>query len=425
MRKIDEINLQVLACDDMKVLSVNQFYGINGGSDRCFHDWNRVLVEHGHQFVPFAMRADNDFPSEYSDFFVSNVKFFDGKKSLWDSLKIASRIIYFVEARDRITRLMGLTKPDIAHLHIIYHQLSPSILPAIKSFGIPIVQTLHDYKRICPTYHLSAHDQICERCKKHKYYQAVLRRCNRGSLTASLLNCMEMYIHKWLRIYEKNVDLFISPSHFLKNKMLEFGFKPKRFEVVPNFIVLDGYEPKYEADDYFVHFGRLVRVKGLMALMEAMSRLKSKNLQLYIIGQGYMRSEMEAYCSQKGLDNVKFLGWKSGDELKELIRNSLFTIMPSEWYENYPLSVLESLAMGKPVIASDIGGMPEMIVDGVDGLVCKPGDPEDIAEKIDYLFANRHRLPEMGRAARLKIEKEYTPENYYSRVMELYQSLLS
>lgn len=409
----------------MKVLSVNQFYGLNGGSDRCFHDWNRVLAEHGHQFVPFAMRADNDFPSEYRDFFVSNVQFFDGKKSLRESLKIATRIIYFLEARRKVTKLVELTKPEIAHLHIIYHQLSPSILPAIKGFGIPIVQTLHDYKRICPTYHLASHDRICERCKKHKYYHAVLQRCNRGSFTASLLNCIEMYVHKALQIYERNVDLFISPSHFLKDKMLEFGFKPKRFEVVPNFIVLDGYEPNYEGDSYFVHFGRLVRVKGLMTLMEAMSLLKSKKLQLYIIGRGYMQPEMEAYCKERGMDNVKFLGWKSGEELKELIRKSLFTIMPSEWYENYPLSLLESLAMGKPVVVSNIGGMPEMIVDGVDGLICKPGDPEDIAEKIDHLFANRHRLPEMGRAAREKMEREYTPERYYGRVMKLYRSLLS
>jgi glycosyltransferase involved in cell wall biosynthesis len=409
----------------MKVLSVNQFYGLNGGSDRCFHDWNRVLVEHGHQFVPFAMRADNDFPTEYRDFFVSNVQFFDGKKSLRESLKIAARIIYFVEARRKVTKLVELSRPEIAHLHIIYHQLSPSILPAIKGFGIPIVQTLHDYKRICPTYHLASHDRICERCKKHKYYHAVLQRCNRGSFTASLLNCVEMYVHKALQIYERNVDLFISPSHFLKDKMLEFGFKPKRFEVVPNFIVLDGYEPNYGGDSYFVHFGRLVRVKGLMTLMEAMSLLKSKKLQLYIIGRGYMQPEMEAYCKERGMDNVKFLGWKSGEELKELIRNSLFTIMPSEWYENYPLSLLESLAMGKPVLVSNIGGMPEMIVDGVDGLICKPGDPENIAEKIDYLFANRHRLPEMGRAAREKMEREYTPERYYDRVMKLYHSLLS
>ena len=406
--------------EKLKVLCVNKFHYVKGGADRSYFEWSELLEKKGHEVVFFSMLHERNRATPYAAYFVDNIEFFDhaGRRNLPG---LALRVLYSWQARRRIESLIEDTKPEIAHLHNIAHQLSPSILDSLKKYQLPVVQTVHDYKFGCPTYSFFAQGQICERCKRHRYYNAVLQRCNRGSVSASLLNCLEMYFHKLIGIYD-NVDLFISPSDFLREKMIEYGFSPERIVRVPNFIATDQYVPSYTYEDYFLFFGRLVSFKGVSTLLEAMRFVKES--QLCIVGEGELRGELEAYAKEQGIENIAFLGYKSGEELKSIIRDSMFTVIPSEWYENLPYAILESFALGTPALAADIGGMPELIEPGVDGLLFELGNVTDLVEKIRYLLANRRLLAEMGKRARAKIEHEYDPETHYEHVMQVYERLL-
>lgn len=404
----------------MKVLSVNKFHYIKGGADRLYLEWSELLEKKGHEIVYFSMQHERNQATTYARYFVENVEFFDngGRRNLPG---MALRVLYSREARRRIELLIEDTRPEIAHLHNIAHQLSPSILDSLKKHGLPVVQTVHDYKFGCPTYSFFTQGQVCERCKGHHYYNAALHRCNRGSLSASLLNCVEMYFHQLIGIYDK-VDLFISPSDFLREKMIEYGFSPERIIWIPNFVDTHQYVPSYTSDGYFLFVGRLVSFKGVSTLLEAMRSVQES--QLYIVGEGELREQLEARAREEAIENVSFLGYQSGPELKSLIANAMFTVTPSEWYENMPYAILESFALGTPVLAANIGGMPELIEPGVNGLLFEPGSVVDLVEKIRYLLLNRQQLASMGKRARAKIEREYDAETHYERVVQVYERFL-
>jgi len=405
----------------VKILLLNKYFYLKGGAERHVSKISKILETKGHQAIPFSMEDERNEPTPYAKYFVSKVDF-NSPMSLGDKLRMISRVIYFLEAREKIEALMRKVKPNIAHLHNIAHQISPSVLHSLKKFDLPVIQTLHDYKLICPTYRMVVEGRICERCKGHQYYQAVLQRCNKGSFSFSLLNCVEMYIHKFSGIYEKNVDLFIAPSSFLHNKIIEFGVNGKKVVHIPNFIDAEGYSPKYNGENYLVYFGKVSAEKGLFTLVQAMRNIKTS--KLLIVGEGELKKDLEKYILQKNIVNVKFLGHIKGDRLKTTIRNSLFAVLPSEWYENCPYSILEAFALGKPVIGSDIGGIPELIKDGVDGLLFAPGNSEELSEKIAYLISRPRLREQMGRDARKKVEEKYNPELYYQKVMGVYQKLL-
>lgn len=404
----------------MKVLSVNKFHYIKGGADRLYLEWSELLEKKGHEIVYFSMQHERNQSTTYARYFVENVEFFDngGRRNLPG---MALRVLYSRQARRRIELLIEDTRPEIAHLHNIAHQLSPSILDSLKKQGLPVVQTVHDYKFGCPTYSFFTQGQVCERCKGHHYYNAALHRCNRGSLSASLLNCVEMYFHQLIGIYDK-VDLFISPSDFLREKMIEYGFSPERIIWIPNFVDTNQYVPSYTSDGYFLFVGRLVSFKGVSTLLEAMRSVQES--LLYIVGEGELREQLEARAKEESIQNVSFLGYQSGPELKSLIANAMFTVTPSEWYENMPYAILESFALGTPVLAANIGGMPELIEPGVNGLLFEPGSVVDLVEKIRYLLLNRQQLASMGKRARAKIESEYDAETHYERVMQAYERFL-
>lgn len=404
----------------MKVLSVNKFHYIKGGADRLYLEWSELLEKKGHEIVYFSMQHERNQATTYARYFVENVEFFNngGWRNLPD---MALRVLYSRQARRRIELLIEDTRPEIAHLHNIAHQLSPSILDSLKKHGLPVVQTVHDYKFGCPTYSFFTEGQVCERCKRHHYYNTVLHRCNRGSLSASLLNCVEMYFHQLIGIYDK-VDLFISPSNFLREKMIEYGFSPERIVRIPNFVDTNQYVPSYTSDGYFLFVGRLVSFKGVSTLLEAMRSVQES--QLYIVGEGELREQLEARAREESIQNVSFLGYQSGPELKSLIANAMFTVTPSEWYENMPYAILESFALGTPVLAANIGGMPELIEPGVNGLLFEPGSVVDLVEKIRYLLLNRQQLASMGKRARAKIEREYDAETHYERVVQVYERFL-
>jgi glycosyltransferase involved in cell wall biosynthesis len=408
----------------MRILMCNSFYYLRGGAERCFFDLTKLLTEHGHEVIPFSMHHPQNFDSPYADYFLSHIDFpslLSEDKGISNQWKVAERTIYSYEAHQKIKRLIRDVKPDIAHIHGIAHETSPSILPVIKQAGIPIVQTLHDYKLLCPNTNFVSQGQVCEQCKGHRYYNVIRRRCKRDSLAASMLASIEMYVHKILQIYERNVDTFISPSHFLKSKIIEFGIQNQVVHI-PNFVDVDALEPNYLPENYFVYAGRLVAVKGVHTLLKAMRQIKLAHL--YVAGIGELDQELRTYAQKNGITNITFLGQLSRSELVPLVQKAAFTVAPSEWYENNPMTVLESFACGTPVIGARIGGIPELVNDGYTGLLFKPGNADELVEKIQYMLNHPQQATEMGRAGRAYVENVTHPEKHYHQTIQLYQALL-
>lgn len=408
----------------MRVLQINKFFYRRGGAESHFLDLCQLLELHGHEVIHFSTVDSRNEPSPYSDYFVPSINM-RASRGLFDGLKVAGHILYSTQAARQLEQLIKDTKPDIAHLHNIYHHLSPSILPVLKKYKIPVAMTLHDYKLICPNYKLYTQGAICERCKKHKYYQAIFNRCIFDKTMPSAMAALEMSIHKIWGVYEKDIDLFVSPSEFLKNKLLEWGIKNK-VEVLPNFVsgnsVRDSRNPPaggWNPGDYILYFGRLTEEKGLLTLIWAMKQLP--DIKLRIVGDGPLKEKLQNLADKP--NNIELVGFKSGDELAQEIAKARAVVIPSEWYENYPLSALEAMSYGKPVISANIGGLSEIMRDGVSGLLFKSGDSNDLAEKIRRLWSDSELSKKIGQSGHEQVFKENNPGIYYQRIKDIYDKL--
>lgn len=406
----------------MKILMCNSFNYLRGGAERCFLALSDLLRSHGHTVIPFCMQDERNLPSPYGHHFVSHIDFPSElqKAGVRPKLRVLERVLYSREAKQRITDLIRETTPDIAHIHGIAHETSPSILAAIKAAQIPIIQTLHDYKLLCPNTSFVSQGRVCENCKSHRYFNVITQRCKRDSFSASLLAGIEMYTHKLLQIYEKNVDVFVSPSEFLQRKVVEYGIK-NTVLCLPNFIEAQEHDPCYEPEDYFVYCGRLVQEKGVTTLLNALKHIRASHL--YIAGNGDQADSLQAYVHDEQINNVTFLGHMNSPDLFSLVRRAAFTVVPSEWYENYSMTVLESYANGTPVIGANIGGIPEQIKDGINGLLFEPGNAVHLAEKIQFMLDHRRQAIDMGRHGRRQVEAVNSPEKHYHQTMEIYQQL--
>ncbi len=405
----------------MKILQINKFFYQKGGSERYFFELRKLLTAHGHQVMDFSMVHPKNEPSDYSQYFVSHLDF-DQPRSGLEKIKMVGRVIYSWEAKRKLRELIKKEKPDIAHLHNISHQLSPSILSVLKKNKIPVIQTLHDYKLICPNYRLFVKGKICERCWKHKYYQTVLHRCIKNSRLRSLIASLEAYLHWFLKSYQK-VDLFIAPSAFIRDKSVEFGVLLKKIKYLPHFLNSEEYQPSGFMANYLVYFGRLSKEKGLGTLLRAVAEL-NKDIYLKIIGEGLEQENIEILINKLGLKNTELLGHKIGEELKELIKNSLAVIVPSLWYENAPFSIYEAMFLAKPVIGSRLGGIPELIKDGETGWLFNAGDYKDLAQKINILTANPGLAIELGQKARREAQEKFNEEKHYQNLLKIYQELI-
>lgn len=402
----------------MKILLVNKFFFLKGGAETIFFDTARLLEKQGHRVVFFSMAHERNECSEYEKYFVSKVDY--DKTGFRNALSCSGRLLYSFEARKKIEALIAAEKPDIAHLHNIYHQISPSILHSLRKFHIPVVMTLHDYKISCAQYLMMAQGRPCEACINNTYYHCFLKNCIGGSHLRSLLNTIEMVVHhKILRIYD-TIDCFISPSTFLKAEVEKMGFRGKNIMVLPNVLRIEDYSPAYSTPQgSILYFGRLSKEKGLLTLLEAAKGLKK--IRFKIIGEGPLQPALEAKIREEKIDNVSLPGYKTAEVLKNEIRESSFVILPSEWYENNPRSLIEAFALAKPVIGARIGGIPELVIDGKTGLTFEPGNAPDLRSKIQDLLDHPVKIEEMGRNARAFVEQELSIQKYYKKLMEIYE----
>ncbi|MBT8421960.1 MAG: glycosyltransferase, partial [Gammaproteobacteria bacterium] len=333
----------------------------------------------------------------------------------------AFRFIYSRSAHRNISQLLSEQQPDIAHLHIYYGKLTASILPPLTDSGVPVVQTLHEYKLLCPVYTCVRDERICEDCGGKQFWKATAHRCNRGSLVRSLASSIESYTSNLLGNRDR-IDHFIGVSHFMTEKMRSIGIPEDKLSTVHNFVDTSRHEAARAEGDYLLYFGRLEATKGLFTLLEALR--ETPGLRCIIAGSGPALDSLRATAERYGLTNVEFPGFISGEKLHDLVRGSICTILPSEWYENCPMSVLESLALGRPVIGARIGGIPELINDGIDGLLVEPGNAAQLAAALCELGENPAAAARMGAAGREKVQREFSPDVHYAKIQAVYDRVL-
>lgn len=406
----------------MKVLQINKFYYKRGGSEAYMFALIDLLKSKGHQVIPFSTRDKRNEFSKYEKYFSHSVDF-NNNKNWGQNFHNLFHIFYAFDVARNLQNLLKKEKPAIAHLHNIARQLSPSIINVLKKNNITTIMTLHDYQLICPNYKLFVKGDICEKCKIHKYYNAAINKCVKKSFLKGAIAGLELAFHKLLKIYNK-IDLFISPSEFLKNKFKEWGMPAEKIVVVNNFLNIEKFVPCYEKEDYFVYIGRLASEKGLFVLLKAMNLLKEENIKLKIIGEGPQQENLKKFVEQRKLNKIEFLGYLQENDLRKILSRAKFIVLPSLWYENYPISLLESFALGTGAIVSRRGGNTEIVKEGKTGLVFSPGDYKELAYKIKNLYFNEKLITEFAKNARIQVEQNNNPEKHYQKIISIYQDLL-
>ncbi len=412
----------------MRILAANKFYWPKGGSERVFFELNRGYAARGHEVAPFSMADPRNVPSPWSRHFVSGIDY-DRVRGPIAGARAALRAIHSFEASRRIGALCREFRPDVAHLHNIHHQLSPSIVSRLAKLGVPSVFTLHDYKLLCPSYLFFTEGAVCERCKGGRFHEAIVHRCVRGSRAASAAAALESAIHRARGTIRRGVRLFVAPSRFLAGKLVEHGFDESSIRVVPNGVRIDGAadggdEAAAGGDTgEMLYAGRLSAEKGVEILLEAMAF--APRVKLAVAGSGPSEALLRARAERAAPGRVEFLGALGRRELFARLRRSRALLVPSVCYENAPVAALEALACGIPVIGSALGGIPEIVRHESTGLLAPPGDAAALAQAILRLADDAALARRLGAAGRAIAASEYDLDVQIDRMLAILEEAAS
>ena len=402
------------------LLAINNYHYRRGGAEVVHLEHIRLFEDLNWRVVPFAMRHKENSATRWDEYFVDEIEF-GGAYSLGQRLARAPRVVYSLQARQRIGQLLDDVHVDVAHAHNIYHHISPSVLGTLKERGVPVLLTLHDLKLACPAYKMFTHDGICERCRGGAIHNVVLHRCIKNSVALSALVAVEATLHRMLGTYARHVDRMIVPSRFLIRKLVEWGWPEDRFRYIPNFVDLAGLDADRNVGRAFLYVGRLETVKGVGSLIRAAAKA---NVPLRIVGTGPDTDSLRAIARSFAELDVEFLGYQSGAVLRASMRAARAIVLPSELYENAPISVLEAYSLGRPVIGARIGGIPELVRDDETGASFESGDVDDLAAVLRRFAALPDQtVANMGAAGRHWVEQQFTPAHYRERVLEQYREL--
>ncbi|MDD5363771.1 MAG: glycosyltransferase family 4 protein [Gallionellaceae bacterium] len=402
-----------------RLLSLNTYNYRRGGSDVVFLEQDAMFRAQGWNTAVMTMHHPKNEASPWSRFFADEIEFGHEYGAL-DKLAMAGKVIYSVEAKRKISSLLDEFPADVAHAHCIYHHLSPSVLVELKQRGIPTVMTAHDLKLACPAYKMLNRGGVCEKCRSGNLLHVVANRCIRDSLPVSALIMLESAVHKSLGLYRRTLDRVVAPSLFYKQKLMEWGWPEHQLAYIPNYVDAAAYTPRYEPGDYFFYFGRLAMEKGVATLIRAAAQAK---VTLRVAGTGPEGDALKALAAEVGGD-VEFLGFVSGEPLWKWVREARAIVLPSEWYENAPMSVLEAYACGKPVIGARIGGIPEMVKPDATGLLFESGNVDELAVCLGRMATTPdEEVAEMGRVARQYVSTTFTSQRYLNDMLALYAEL--
>lgn len=401
-----------------RLLSLNSYHYRRGGSDAVYFEHEALFASLGWDVAHMAMHHPRNVESPWQDYFVDELEF-EHRYGPWQKLAMAGKVIYSVEARRKLGQLLDRFAADIAHVHCIYHHLSASVLPLLRARGIPVVLTAHDLKLACPAYKMLNRGGICERCRSGNLLHVIAQRCVRDSLAVSTLVAVESMVSRLLGLYRRNVDIVVAPSRFYAAKLVQWGWPAEHLRYVPNAVDAAALSPQFAPGKYVLYFGRLAPEKGVATLIRA---ALVTGAPLKLAGTGPLDAELRRLTGDAR--HIEFLGHVSGEALWTLVRSARAVILPSEWYENAPMSVLEAYALGKPVLGASIGGIPEIIQEDRTGWTFAPGDTEALSDALVRI----QRMPNgeiegMGRAARNLVLNHYARSNYRDAMLGVYAEL--
>lgn len=396
----------------MKILLANKFYYRRGGDCIYMLNLEKLLKAHGHEVAVFAMDYLENLDTPWKKYFPKNMS----------KLMAFTRPFGDGEVKSKFSQLLNDFKPDVVHLNNIHTQLSPLIAKLAHEFGAKVVWTLHDTKLVCPCYTCMRNGKWCEECFTDKL-AVVKHRCMPGSIPGAIVGYLEA--KKWnMEVLQKYVDWFLPPSKFMMDTCVKGGYSPEKFRVLCNFIDVTKL-PELSSntqikDDYYVYLGRVNEVKGVRTLCKAAAQLDKK---LIVIGDGELLPELKD--TYKNCSHIEFKGQMQWEEFMPILQKARMMVLPAEWSENNPLTVIESQSLGTPVLGANIGGIPELIVEGgksaaemvPNGMTFTSGDVEDLKDKIEKMFAYNFDYQAIAKDA---IER-YSSEAYYHKLMEYYK----
>lgn len=404
----------------MRILHVNKFFDLNGGAEVYMHRLMALQSARGHELHAFSTASPKNLPSVDGRYFVTRYNL-DQPHGWLTQLKIATKFIWNIEAKQAFARELDDIQPDVIHLHNLYHHLSSSLLPEIRKRKIPCVQTLHDYKLAAPNYPMFDHGAPCERSKGGKYYNVIKHRCLSPGLFPNALVAAEMYLTKGLQAYEKTVAVFLCPSRFMKEKMIDWGEPAGKMRYAPNPAEISK-EPAALGGGYLIYAGRLSPEKGLESFLKAAAKIPE--LPVKIAGRGPEEDRLRSLVASLGAQHIEFLGFQSPEVLKRIRDRAEALILPTLSYENASTSVLEAMGDGLPCLVTRIGGNPELVEDGVNGFLAKPGDSDDWLRVLRCFQAvPLEARKKMGEAGRAKIRSGRTWEQHLELIMDCYREI--
>ncbi|MDH3587772.1 MAG: glycosyltransferase family 4 protein [Gammaproteobacteria bacterium] len=379
----------------LKILFAHSRYQQRGGEDQVVDAEVDMLSRRGHDVRLYEQH--NDSIGDMS------------------RARLATQTIWSRDSAKKFEQIAQTFRPDLVHVHNTFPLISPSIYWKATSMGTPVVQTLHNFRLLCPQAMLLRADKVCEKCVNHIPWQAVRYRCYRDSAAQTAVLSTMLTVHRMLGTYRSRIAAYIALTEFSRQKFVEGGLPAERIHIKPNFVDIDYQSDGARANGLFV--GRLYPEKGLQQLADAAVSVPGANID--IIGTG----PLENMLSKHGCFSVH--GWKTPSEVHAAMRRASYLLVPSIWYETFGLIVIEAFANGLPVIASRIGALQELVTDGVTGLLFDPGSAPDLREKIAWAKSHPDELLEMGKRARREYESKYTSDSNYQTLLEIYHSVMT
>ncbi len=389
----------------MKILQIHNHYKCHGGEDEVFTAERAMLKQYGHKVISYeCINAKID------------------KYSFFKKINIYFNMHWSEDNYLKIKKFIRKEKPDIAHIHNTFLLITPSVYYACKELNVPIVQTLHNYRFLCPGANFYRSGHICEECLKRKNFRkGILNGCWRNSklLTAAVARMLRFHYKKGT--FKNLIDCYITLSKFSRNKFIEAGFDAEKIAVKPNFVYPDSGTEE-GSKQYMLFVGRLSPEKGIQTLLRAWQDLK--RIPLKIVGSGPLKDKIETLIRKSNLRNVELLGYQSHNETMSLIKKARCLIFPSEWYECFPVTIIEAFACGIPVVASHLGAMKEIVHHEKTGLHFIPGDSKDLRSKIKWVLKNPKKMEEIGKQAKKEYEQKYTAEKNYGILINIYKKTI-
>ena len=405
----------------MRILHVDKFLRRQGGAAGYMLDVAELQRTQGHDVEFFAMAHPNNAAATYAHLFPRLVELEPPPPSLSGRLDATATMLWSGRAAKAMAAVADAFQPDVVHMHNIYHQLSPAILRPLAKRGIAMVLTAHDYKLVCPSYRMLDGENLCDACLGGRVHQATLRRCKDGSLAASAVLTLESGLHRLTRAY-KPIHRFVAPSHFLADKLRSGGIWPDRVRQLNNFVDPSNIAPRQGNGDGFISVGRLSPEKGVDTAIRAIGLLK--DARLTIAGDGPEREALERLAGDVAPGRIEFVGHVTPTDVAALNAGARAAILAARWYENMPLSVLETLAAAVPMVVTDLGGLPELVTDGVNGLVVPSGNPQSLADALARLSENSGLAYELGRKGREGVLANHDPADHLVALDAIYREAL-